>query len=195
MVLKAYGCSIAWCRHELSATHFIKNLVSTYDSRSLKIVELTIWLPVVLIRLPCLPLSSFALTVGGDWRFDYLSCSHLQSQVNSQVKSRRRMMVFMHLVVVWIGQFCRDVIGRQNVKVAVIGRLLFCGYFRSVYCLLRYVGFVWGHAWVFCKVQVIVGIGSEVLVLSLCTSFLMSVFVGRLHCKWRIQQSPSRFCV
>ena len=33
------------------------------------------------------------------------------------------MMVFMPLVLVWIGQFCGDVIGRQNVKVAVIGRL------------------------------------------------------------------------
>ena len=30
------------------------------------------------------------------------------------------MMVFIHLVLVWIGQFCRDVIGRQNVKVVVI---------------------------------------------------------------------------
>ena len=29
------------------------------------------------------------------------------------------MMVFMPLVVVWIGQFCRDVIGRQIVKVVV----------------------------------------------------------------------------
>ena len=35
------------------------------------------------------------------------------------------MMVFMPLVLVWIGQFCRDVIGRQNMKVVVIGRLLF----------------------------------------------------------------------
>ena len=52
------------------------------------------------------------------------------------------MMVFMPRLVVWIGQFCRDVIGRQNVKVAVIGRLLFCCYFLSVYCLFRYVGFV-----------------------------------------------------
>ena len=34
------------------------------------------------------------------------------------------MMVFMPLVLVWIGQFCRDVIGRQNVKVVVIGRML-----------------------------------------------------------------------
>ena len=25
----------------------------------------------------------------------------------------------------WIGQFCRDMIGLQNMKVAVIGRLLF----------------------------------------------------------------------
>ena len=48
------------------------------------------------------------------------------------------MMVF--LVVVWLDQFC-SVIDRQNVKVAVIGRLLFCCYFLSVYCLLRYVGF------------------------------------------------------
>ena len=31
-------------------------------------------------------------------------------------------MVFMSLVLVLIGQFCRDVIDRQNVKVAVIGR-------------------------------------------------------------------------
>ena len=35
----------------------------------------------------------------------YLSSSHLQSQV----KGRRQMMVFMPLVLVWIGQFCRDV--------------------------------------------------------------------------------------
>ena len=48
----------------------------------------------------------------GDWRFDHLSGSHLQSQV----KSRRYMAVFMPLVVVWIGQFCRDVIGRRNVR-------------------------------------------------------------------------------
>ena len=40
------------------------------------------------------------------------------------MKSRRQMMVFMPLVLVLIGQFCRDVIGRQNVKVVVIGRLL-----------------------------------------------------------------------
>ena len=42
-------------------------------------------------------------TVGvDDRRFDYLSGSHLQSQV----KSLRQMMVFMPLVVVLIGQFC-----------------------------------------------------------------------------------------
>ena len=34
------------------------------------------------------------------------------------------MMVFMSLVLVLIGQFCRDVIGHQNMKVVVIGRLL-----------------------------------------------------------------------
>ena len=35
------------------------------------------------------------------------------------------MMVFtcVPLVVVLIGQFCRDVIGRQNVNVAMVGRL------------------------------------------------------------------------
>ena len=36
---------------------------------------------------------------------------------------------------------------------------------------------------VVCKVQVAIDIGSEVLVLSLCTSFQMSVVVGSLCCK------------
>ena len=40
------------------------------------------------------------------------------------MNGRRQMMVFISLVLVLIGQFCRDVIGRQNVKVIVIGRLL-----------------------------------------------------------------------
>ena len=116
--------------------------------------------------------------------------------LQSQVKSRRQMILFMTLVVVWIDQSCRDVIGCQNVKVAVIGQLLFCCYFLSIFCLLRYVSFIWGHVWVVCKEQVAVDIGSEVLVLSLCTSFLMSVVVVSLCCKWLIQQSPSgRFCV
>ena len=57
------------------------------------------------------------------------------------MKSVSQMMVFMPLVVVLISQFCRDVIGCQNVKVAVIGQLFFC-YFQSVYCLLKSVGFV-----------------------------------------------------
>ena len=47
------------------------------------------------------------------------------------MNSRGQMMVFMPLVFVWIGQFCRDVIGHQNVKVVVIGRLLFGCYFLS----------------------------------------------------------------
>ena len=34
------------------------------------------------------------------------------------------MMVFISLAFVLISQFCRDVIGRLNVKVVVIGRLL-----------------------------------------------------------------------
>ena len=101
-------------------------------------------------------------------------------------------MVFIPLVVVWIGQFCRDVTGRQNVKVAVTGWLLFCCYFRSVYYLSRYVGFVWGYVWVVSKVLVAVGIGSEVLVLSLCTSFLMSVVGGSLCCKWHIMHMISQ---
>ena len=43
------------------------------------------------------------------------------------MKSRdRQMMVFMHMVEVSISQFCHDVIGRRIMKVAVIGRLLFC---------------------------------------------------------------------
>ena len=46
----------------------------------------------------------------------------------------------IYLVLVLIGQFCHDVIGHQNVKVVVIGRLLFCCYFQSVYCL--FVGLV-----------------------------------------------------
>ena len=50
---------------------------------------------------------AFRKTVVGDWRFDYLSGSHLQSRV----KSRRQIMVFMPLVLVLIGQFCRDQIG------------------------------------------------------------------------------------
>ena len=49
-----------------------------------------------------------------------LSSSHFQSQA----KSRGHAIVFMPLVLIWIGQFCGDVIGSQNVKVAVIGRLL-----------------------------------------------------------------------
>ena len=107
----------------------------------------------------------FRKTVVGDWRFDYLSGSHLQSQV----KSRHQMMVFMLLVLVLIGQFCHDVIGCQNVKVVVIGRLLLLLYLVR----LVFVGFVWGRVWVVFKVHVAVDIGSEVLVLSLPTSFLI----------------------
>ena len=122
------------------------------------------------------------------WRFNYLSGSHLQSQE----KSRRQMMVFMSLVLALIGKFCRDMIGRQNVKVVVIVRLLTLLLFSI---RLFFVGFVWSHVSVVCKVQLALDIGSEVLVLRLCTSFLISVVVGSLCCKWHIQQSPSRFCV
>ena len=94
----------------------------------------------------------FRKTVVGDWRFDYLSGSHLQRQV----KSRRQMMVFMSLLLVLIGQFWRDVIGHQNMKVVVSGQFLLL-----LFSILLFVGFVWGHVWVVCKVAV--DIGSEVL--------------------------------
>ena len=58
-------------------------------------------------------------------RLNYLSSSHLQSQA----KSRREMMVFMYLVVVWICQFYRDV------DWSVVVLLLF----RSIYFWLRYM--------------------------------------------------------
>ena len=68
----------------------------------------------------------------GDWRFDYPSGSDLQSQV----KCRLQMMVFMSLVLVLIVSFCPNVIGRQNVKVVVIGRLLLLSIFDpSIVCL------------------------------------------------------------
>ena len=51
----------------------------------------------VIVRLKVV----FRKTVVGDWRFDYLSSSHLQSQM----KSRCQMMVFMPVVLVLIGQF------------------------------------------------------------------------------------------
>ena len=40
------------------------------------------------------------------------------------MKSRRQMMVFISVVLVLIGHFCHNVIGRQNLKVVLIGRLL-----------------------------------------------------------------------
>ena len=46
------------------------------------------------------------------------------------------MMVFMPLVV--IGQFFRDVIGRYNVKVAVIGWLLFYSLLFGEVCPFKY---------------------------------------------------------
>ena len=113
----------------------------------------------------------FRKTVVGDSRFKYLS-----GTLQSWVKSRHQV-VFMPLILAWNGQFCADVIGHQNMRVAVNDRFLLCCYFLSVYCLLRHLSFVWG----LCIV------GSEVLVLSLCTSFLISVVVGSLCCKWHIQ--------
>ena len=83
--------------------------------------------------------------------------------------------VYMPMFLAWIGQFCRD---RQNVKVAVIGRLLFCSYFRSVYCLLVSFEVMYES---FMRCRQFVGIGLEVLLRSLCTSFLMPV-VPSLGC-------------
>ena len=57
-----------------------------------------------------------------------VSGSHLQSQV----KSRYQMMVFMSLVLVLIGQFCRDVIGCSCScscsDWSVVGYCLFVGF-------------------------------------------------------------------
>ena len=92
------------------------------------------------------------------------------------------MMVFMSLVLVLIGQFCRDVIDHQNVKVVVISQLLLLLFFIHLLfvcrsslrsCMSRLYG----------TGTVAVDISSEVLVLSLCTSFLMSVVVGSLCCE------------
>ena len=48
------------------------------------------------------------------------------------------MMVFMSLVLVLIGQFCHDVIGRQKVKVNCIDcmSVVVAIIFQYVYCLL-----------------------------------------------------------
>ena len=73
-------------------------------------------------------------------------------------------MVFMPLVVILIGQFCCDVIGRQNVKITVIGWLLFAVIFSpSIVCLsVSFEGMY--ESFVRCM---FVGISLEVLVLSL----------------------------
>ena len=51
------------------------------------------------------------------------------------------MMVFMSLVLVLIGQFCRDVIGHQNVKVVVIGQLLLLLFSIRLLFVCRFRGF------------------------------------------------------
>ena len=56
-----------------------------------RLIILTIYWFVVIFRARI----AFRKTVVGGWRFDYLSGSHLQSQV----KSRRQMMVFMPVVL------------------------------------------------------------------------------------------------
>ena len=91
--------------------HQLKGLVVTHQQYTSKGIEyfsligkwfeprgISYWF-VVIVRVKVV----FRKTVVSDWRFDYLSGSHLQSQV----KSRRQMMVFMPVVLVLIGQFCR----------------------------------------------------------------------------------------
>ena len=73
--------------------------------------------------------ADFRKTVVGDWHFDYLSSSHLQSQV----KSLYQMMVFIPLFMVFIGQFGQEVIGHQDLKGAVTGYLLFYCCFQSCF--------------------------------------------------------------
>ena len=74
----------------------------------------------------------FRKTVVSDWPFDYQSGSHLQ-----RVSIR-----WWHLCLCscfLIGQFCRELIGCQVLKVAGIGSFfLFYCYFRSVYCLSKF---------------------------------------------------------
>ena len=48
------------------------------------------------------------------------------------------MMVFMSLVLVLIGQFCRDVIDHQNVKVVVISQLLLLLFFIHLLFVCRF---------------------------------------------------------
>ena len=49
------------------------------------------------------------------------------------------MMVFMSLVLVLIGQFCRDVVGHQSVKIVVIAQLLLLAviFNPSIVCWFR----------------------------------------------------------
>ena len=82
----------------------------------------------------------FRKTIVGDWRFDYLSGSHLQSQV----KSVSQMMVFMPLVVVLIGQFCRNTFlydRKYNLYPSHRN-------FSYIYIFLE-----WRHAWYFLPIQ------------------------------------------
>ena len=74
----------------------------------------------------------FRKTVVCDWHFDYLSGSHLQSQV----KSQRQMTVFMPLVLVLIGQFCRDVICCKTWKLWWLVSCCFAVFDPSIVCWL-----------------------------------------------------------
>ena len=149
---------------------------STLLPGSIVIILLFCVLPVVWVRV----VLKFGKTDSGAWRFDYLSGSHLQSQV----KSHRHTIYGSGRGVDWsVLSWC------QNVKVAMIGHRCFITFYVSIVC--------WGMSisLVICKVLAVVGIGLDVLVLGFCTRFLMSVVVGSLCCKWHIQQSSSRFCV
>ena len=65
---------------------------------------------------------------------------------------------------------------------------------QGVYCLLRFVGFVWGHVQVICKAG-----SCWNRFRGSCSKLVYQLSnvsrVGSLCCKWRIQQSPGRSCV
>ena len=78
--------------------------------------------------------------VGGDWRFDYLSGSHLLSQVKS---FQQLMVIYAWLVVFLIGQFCWDVIGWDVIGLLKLQQLVSCCFTVTVLfysnCWERYI--------------------------------------------------------
>ena len=89
--VSSFGCSYIIILLSINHATWRKNMVNGLSTRVSVIMSSVI----VQVRVV------FKKTVVGDWRFHYLSGSHLQSQV----KSRCQMMVFMRLAVVWIGHY------------------------------------------------------------------------------------------